>query len=40
MNADEVESLGLNEPLDRKNIMDYMRKFKITPYRSEGEGLG
>ncbi|HKM79021.1 MAG TPA: hypothetical protein VJZ03_08075, partial [Candidatus Bathyarchaeia archaeon] len=40
MSADEVESLGLKEPLDRKKIMDYMRKFKITPYRSEGEGLG
>ncbi|HKM49828.1 MAG TPA: hypothetical protein VJZ75_01470 [Candidatus Bathyarchaeia archaeon] len=40
MSADEVQSLGLKEPLDRKKIVDHMRKFKITPYWSEGEGLG
>lgn len=40
MSADEIESLGLKEPLDRKKIMDYMREFKITPYWSKGEGLG
>jgi len=40
MSPDEIESLGLKEPLDRKKIVDYMREFKITPYWSEGEGLG
>jgi hypothetical protein len=40
MSVDEIESLGLKEPLDRKKIVDYVREFKIAPYWSEGEGLG
>ena len=40
MSADEIESLGLKGPLDRKKIVDYMREFKIIPYWREGEGLG
>ncbi len=40
MSANEVKSLGLREPLDRKQIVDYMRQFKIKPYWNEGEGLG
>jgi hypothetical protein len=37
--ANKIESLGLKGSLDRKKMVDYMREFKITPYRSEGEGL-
>jgi hypothetical protein len=40
MSDDELESLGLKEPLDRKKIVACMREFKIIPYWREGEGLG
>jgi hypothetical protein len=39
MSKKAIEALGLEEPLDRKTLLDYMRKFKIMPYWIENRGL-
>ncbi len=39
MSEKDTEALGLEEPLDRKKLLDYMRKFSIMPYWTEDRGL-
>jgi hypothetical protein len=34
-----IEALGLEEPLDRRALLDYTRKFRIMPYWLENRGL-
>jgi len=39
MSKKAIEALGLEEPLDRGTLLDYMRKFRIIPYWIENRGL-
>lgn len=39
MGQKDIDALGLEEPLNRKKLLDYMRKFRIMPYWTEGRGL-
>lgn len=39
MANNDLEDLGLAEPLDRKKVLAYMRKFRIMPYWKEDRGF-
>jgi hypothetical protein len=39
MGKNAIETLGLQEPLDRPRVLAYMRKFRIVPYWTETHGL-
>ncbi len=39
MSKKAIEALGLEEPLDRGTLLNYMRKFRIMPYWIENCGL-
>lgn len=39
MGRKSVEESWLDQPLDRKQLIDYMRKFKVIPYWTRNRGL-
>jgi hypothetical protein len=39
MGKDAIEELGLDEPLDRTKVLEYMLKLRIMPYWTENRGL-